>query len=189
MILDRLSELLEPTLPPPAYVVHGAREYRRVVTGVVLPLAALLAFAAVAQALGFGGGWGFAFVIWLGFGAYSVFWMLRRPESLRIDAEAVRFGDVVVPWASVWQVVVLRDPYGAEPVQVGLRMRRGAPLPEGLDSLVQHPGDATVQEALRSHVTGAAVDVERVAVAVRAFAPHGVELVERAGGRENVLHR
>lgn len=189
MILDRLSELLEPTLPPSAYVVRGARDYRRVVTGVVLPLGALLAFAAVAQALGFGGGWGFGFVVWLAFGAYSLVTMLRRPELVRIDAEAVRFGDVVVPWPSVWQVVVLRDPYGAEPVQVGLRLRRGAPLPEALDSLVQRPGDAGVHEALRSHVTGTAVDVERVAVAVRAFAPYDVELVERAGGREDVLDR
>lgn len=190
VILDRLSELLGRSLPPSAYVVHGARECRRAAVGVVLPLAAVIALTVGTRAMGFDHGWGLAIVVWIVFGGYSLVTALRRPELLRIDADGVRFRDILVPWPSVRQVVILREPYGAEPAQVGVRRRRGAPLPEGLDSLVRRPGDPVgIDPRMRSHVTGTVVDVERVVVAVRAFAPHGVELLERVGDRESVLSR
>lgn len=189
-VIDRLSELLEPTLPQSAYVVHGPRAYRRAF-GVALVLLALAAASAVVDAIGAGGlvpRLRVAMVLgWLVFAGYGAVLALRRPEQLRIDDEAVRLDGVVVPWASVRQVVILRErPDSA--TQVGLRLKRGAPLPEGLDSLVSDPRDPLAIDAgLRSRVAGAAVDVDAVVVAVRAFAPRGVELLERDGDRERVL--
>lgn len=118
---------------------------------------------------------------------------LRRPELLRIDRRGVSYGEVMVPWRSVYQLVVLWcDSRGAGEAapQVGVRLNPGAPLPAGITSLGALPADRSeLPEPLRTHITGARIDMDAALDAVHRFAPSGIALVEQAGGEERVMRR
>lgn len=181
------------------YVLHGPRTYRS--ASAILP--ALVGVGGIAAStgaerwLGFGGMLGWPAVAFLLFGVGSgVYRAIRRPELLRVDGEGVRFGGVAVPWPSVWQLVLLRpEPVvGAFrtdlPPQVGVRLKRGAPLPAGMNSLVTDPDDPlAIPDPLRSQVGGVEIDGEAVLAAAAACAPPDVVLVERLGDQERVLTR
>jgi hypothetical protein len=86
-----------------------------------------------------------------------------------------------IPWSSVAQVVVA-DLGDGRPVRVGLRLRPGAPLPWGVRAVIGDPSDRrSLQPELAQDVPAAALDRARLAAAVRAFAPPGVELLPEPG--------
>lgn len=64
---------------------------------------------------------------------------------LRVDSRGITLSGqprqeaVYVPWASVREVVVVTD-MAAEP-RVGVRLRPGAPLPDGVPGIVQDPAN------------------------------------------------
>ncbi|MGH3096282.1 MAG: hypothetical protein ACRDMV_09835 [Streptosporangiales bacterium] len=118
---------------------------------------------------------------------------LRRPELLRIDHKGVSYGEVMVPWRSIYQLVILRHDScgtaGASP-QIGVRLNPGAPLPAGITALGPPPaGSSAVPDPLSTHITGARIDVEAALDAVHRFAPSDIVLVEQLGDEERVLRR
>lgn len=122
--------------------------------------------------------------------------VVRPPEVLRIDHAGVRFGAVAVPWDSVWQFVVQRHvvepggPIMVEAPQLGLRLKRGAPLPQGIDGLITDPNDPlAIPDRLRSDVARGRLDVDAAVAAAMRCAPPDVELVDRVGEQETVLSR
>jgi hypothetical protein len=100
-----------------------------------------------------------------------------RPE-LVVETPGIRLGGAKVPWPSIWQVVVFpaqadRSKGGTE---FGIRLRHGVPLPEGMHGVVydpHRPQALHLQRSLRSGGPGE----QRLAAAVRAFAPPEVEIV------------
>jgi hypothetical protein len=96
------------------------------------------------------------------------FFFSNQPD-LVVEPPGVRLGGASVPWSSIWQVVVISTPVG-----LGIRLRPGAPLPDGMSGVVYDPGDP---QALHVRRDLPARDADRLAAAVRAFAPPGVNVV------------
>lgn len=184
--------------PVDGYVLHGRRSFG----GSLRPLIGLLAVGAVSY---FGSRWigdgeshvpSFVLVAWGVFAVLGLVRSMRRPQRVRVDRAGVLLGGVTVPWPSVWHVVVLRpEPVAGAfrtdlPAQVGVRLKRGAPLPSGVDALITDPDDPlAIPERLRSDVSDAVIDVEQFLAAVARYAPPDVTLAERVGDQEHVLPR
>ncbi|MDQ3611802.1 MAG: hypothetical protein M4D85_09420, partial [Actinomycetota bacterium] len=87
---------------------------------------------------------------------------------LRIDADGVTFSPshgkrspVFVPWLSVREVVVVTGPTAAP--QVGVRLRPGAPLPQGVRGMVHDP---TRPDAVQPSLTRVVPGLDRSALAM-----------------------
>jgi len=101
----------------------------------------------------------------------------HEPPELAIGAPGIELGGAKVPWPSIWQVVVICSPApDSRWLEVGLRLRFGAPLPEGLTSVVYDPGRPQAF-AVRQRLPARRVDPAEAGTAVRAFAPPDVEAV------------
>lgn len=194
---------------PDGYLVYGPRSYGElvrtvpylvfsvlglVVVWLVWPILALRFATSGGLPLG-GHGWVF-FVGVVLVGLLRTGGRLRRPVRLRVAGGGVDIDGVTVPWYSVGQLVIWYPPreVGAFHVdqlaQVGVRLRAGAPLPSGVDSLVTDPSDRlAIPEPLRSKLFDTPLDVDAVLAAARVFAPPDVELVERVGDEERTLPR
>lgn len=184
--------------PVDGYVLYG----RRSLGGSLTPLIGLVALGAVSY---FGSRWigdgeshmpTFVLVVGGVMAVLALARSMRRPQRVRVDHAGVLLGGVTVPWASIWHVVVLRpEPVAGAfrtdlPAQVGVRLKRGAPLPAGVDALITDPDDPlAISERLRSDVSDAAIDVQALCAAVARLAPPGVTLAERVGDQEHVLPR
>lgn len=117
---------------------------------------------------------------------------LRRPELLRIDRGGVSYGEVMVPWRSVYQIVVFRSGSytgSQESPQLGVRLNPGAALPPCVTVSSAGIGRSEVAGPLRTRITGARIDVQAAFEAVHRFAPDDVALVEQLGDEERVLRR
>lgn len=104
--------------------------------------------------------------------------------ALAVDPNGFRLDDAVVPWPSLWQVVIILPDVETGParvVEVGLRLYRGAPLPSGMDSVVYDPRDPLAMQRRRTF-DGGVVDPGRLTAAVRTFGR--AEVLESRGGRE-----
>lgn len=122
--------------------------------------------------------------------------VVRPREVLRINHTGVEFGAIKVPWPSIWHFVVLRQvaepggPIMVEAPQLGLRLKRGAPLPEGIGGLIIDPNDPlAIHDYLRTNIARGRLDVEAVVAVADRYAPADVQLVERNGEQEAVLPR
>jgi hypothetical protein len=164
--------------------------------GRVLPLLATLlwvaAFAAFAALVVEAPRWFLALVLLSG--AYNLYQRLRPRTLLQVDAEGIRMagqgGRLAaaprrVPWSSVREVVVMSPPAtvaavgGLVGVEVGVRLRQGAPLPDNVRGIVHDPTrpDA-VPPGLRVALGSSPLDRDRLAVAVAAFGPPDVRVVD-----------
>lgn len=184
------------------YVLHGQRSLRDpcraglVAGAVVLALATCGVAVWLATTGHFGGPrslWYPLLALCAVVAAVALARGLHRPELLRIDRKGVSYGEVMVPWRSIYQLVVLRHgpcvARGSVP-QIGVRLNPGAPLPARITSLDASPtGSSAVPEALSTHIEGARIDVAAALDSVHRFAPSGVVLVEQVGDEERVLRR
>ena len=163
---------------------------RRARLAALMPLAVLpivLALTAVTDLPAFSPVMVAAVLAIAGFQAY------QRSLVLRVDADGVRLGrgieyelgyqrmmGATVPWSSVRDVVVLSPgPLAGGPAQVGVRLKPGAPLPEGARAVVSDPSRPDeVAPDLRTAVPGG---FDRVRLE-RAVAAHGagVRVVDAA---------
>jgi hypothetical protein len=98
----------------------------------------------------------FALVLLVALGA-----LYRDTQVLRVDEKGVRMRPAFVPWSSIDSVV-------ADGEQIGVRLRRDAPLPEGVRGVIHDPaGTPQVPPALRRRVRR--LDHDALAAAVAAF--------------------
>ena len=89
-------------------------------------------------------------------------------------------GRVHAPWPSVAAVLLYPDgPTGGQ--AVGIRLRPGAPLPQGVPAVVRNA--TGVAEPIRRPLGGVVIDRRRLVEAVAAFG-HGVPVLEAAGERD-----
>lgn len=133
---------------------------------------------------------GFPLLFLIAFSAIVVIGAWQRSLVLKVDARGVRLGRGVryeygspqamitsVPWASIRDVVIVSPgPFGADAgTEVGVRLRPGAPLPQGARAVVDDPRDPdAVQPDMRTRV-GDRFDRGRLEAAVSA---HGGRVVE-----------
>lgn len=178
------------------YVLRAPRSFGQAAMAVVFGVLFLGAYLVVRPSLGWGNGSLMMVLFGVASVGFGVMRGLKRSEVLGVDDDGVRFGGVAVPWASVWQLVLLRpDPVAGAfradlPPQVGLRLKRGAPLPSGMTSLVTDPNDPlSIDSQLRSDVVKPEIDGEALLAAAAACAPPDVVLVERVGDQEHVRQR
>lgn len=123
-------------------------------------------------------------LVGLWFVGYGAFRAIRPAPSLRAGPDGFRLGKVSVPWKSIREVVIVLPVGRTGPspaVEVGLRLHHGAPLPDGMDSVVYDPGDSNAMQVSRSFGAGR-VDPEPLAAAVEAYGR--VTVVESAAGAE-----
>jgi hypothetical protein len=130
---------------------------------------------------------------------FAAFWLWGtyqavRPRTLvRVGPEGVRLAgprtwrsqsgrgdDRLIPWPSIWQVVVLTSPLGdVAGAELAVRLRRGAPIPAGVTAVVEDPGNPlAIQPQLRQSLDGVALDRMALGSAAGAYAPPDVRLVE-----------
>jgi hypothetical protein len=94
--------------------------------------------------------------------------------ELVVERPGVRLGEVAVPWAWLWHIVVTPDGGAGQP-RVALRLRPGAPVPHGLSYVVHDPA-----QPLAAHATSllsSPLDRSRLIAAVRALGPPEVHVV------------
>lgn len=107
---------------------------------------------------------------------------------LAVEQPGVRLDEAKIPWPSIRQLVVL-TPDGADAshgaVEIGVRLRFGAPLPDGMGYVIYDPRDPDVLHFWNSIPVGR-FEPARFDAAVRAFAPPGVQVVGEDPGR---VHR
>jgi hypothetical protein len=132
------------------YVVRRAR------LQTVLSLAAVVVIAIV-----FLKGFGFSPVILAAVVAVALVQAYNQALALRIDESGVRLPPATVPWSSIDSVVADGD-------EIGLRLRRDAPLPDGVRGVIHDPqGTPQVPPALRRRIRG--LDRAALESAVAAF--------------------
>jgi hypothetical protein len=99
----------------------------------------------------------------------------RVPPDLVVEAAGIRFGPAAVPWASIRHVVIAAaGPDGH--IEIGLRLKPDAPLPEGVSSAVFDP-----RRPQALHVRGlfrpGRIDRHRFVATARALAPPDVAVL------------
>lgn len=181
---------------PHAYVLREPRSWGRVVMAALGGVLGLVGYLVARTLWDWEGGSTPILLFSIASVGFGVWGEVHRSVLLRIDGDGVGFGAVSVPWASVWQLVLLRpEPVAGAfrtdlPPQVGLRLKRGAPLPSGMESLVFDPNDPlAIPDQLRSAVTRPEIDGSAVLAAAAAFSPPDVTLAERVGEEERQLAR
>ena len=126
------------------------------------------AVAIVAFVIAFDFAWWFAAAA----AAIALFETWRATLILRVDAEGVRIGQrpnrripqPFVPWTSIQDVALTET----DPPEIAVRLRLGAPLPQGVDAVIHDPAQSSVAAPrLRMPVRGA--DRSALAGAVEAF--------------------
>jgi hypothetical protein len=123
-------------------------------------------------------------LVGLCFVGYGVFRAVRPAPALRAGPDGLRLDKVSVPWTSIREVVIVLPVAQSGPspaVEVGLRLHHGAPLPDGMDSVVYDPGDPNAMQVRRTFGAGR-VAPEPLAAAVRAYGR--VAVVESRAGTE-----
>ena len=133
----------------------------------LIPLIAVPAMVILARVLGLPG---FPVVFLVAFGAIVLFQAWQRSLVLKVDESGVTLGRGVryewgdqrtmitrVPWSSVRDVVVVSPgPIASEGgVEVGLRLKPGAPLPDGARAIITDPRNPdAVQPDMSTGVPG-----------------------------------
>jgi hypothetical protein len=132
---------------------------------------------------------GFPLFFVVAFGLLVLFQAWQRSLVLKVDAEGVQLGSggyalrdrrtviTSVPWSSIRDVVVSSPgPIGGEGgIEVGVRLRPGAPLPQGARTMITDPRNPdAVQPDLCTGVPRH-LDRQRLAAAVAA---NGAQVVE-----------
>jgi hypothetical protein len=151
---------------------------------------ALVPLVAIPVVVVAGRAFGFSPVFLVAFSAVAAFGAWQRSLVLKVDASGLTLGRGVqyewgtqqamstrVPWSSVRDVVVVQPgPIASEGgIEVGVRLKPGAPLPDGARAIVSDPREPdAVQPDLRAGVP-ARFDPRRFAEAVAA---HGARVVE-----------
>ncbi|WP_207939329.1 hypothetical protein, partial [Actinomadura darangshiensis] len=126
-------------------------------------------------------------LVGLGVAGYGIFRVIRPNPSLRAGPDGLQLGGVSVPWQSVREVVLALPAVQTEPspaVEVALRLHHGAPLPEGLDSIVYDPRDPGATHFGRSFGPGR-IDPGSLAAAVSAYGRAAV-IESRAGTERRI---
>ena len=134
---------------------------------------------------------GFPLFFIVAFGLIVLYQAWQRSLVLQVDAEGVKLGRGVryeygdqrtmitaVPWSSIRDVVVISPgPIGGEGgTEVGVRLRPGAPLPQGARAMVSDPRNPdAVQPDMCTGVPGR-FDRKRLAEAVAANGARVVEI-------------
>ena len=110
---------------------------------------------------------------------------------LAVRSDGVTVADVCVPWKSIQQVVVIRpepSAYSDTSLEVGLRLKDNAPLPDDLTSLVIDPETETeIPSALRTPLSKQQLDTDRLVAAVDSLGPLTMSVVEVQGTTEYEL--
>lgn len=156
---------------------RALREWR----GAAIVLAALIVVCGGAELIfgdGHGTGWLWSLGVIAVVSLIVIFWngIAENEPELVVERPGVRIDEAKVPWPSIRQIVVL-GPDGADgTVEIGLRLRFGAPLPDGMDHVIYDPRDP---DALHCdyRLRADRLDTARLDAAVRAFAPPDVRVV------------
>jgi hypothetical protein len=102
----------------------------------------------------------------------------RAERLLVVERSGMRIGSAAVPWSSIRQVVVAPGA-GTGDVEVGLRLRPAAPLPEGVRAVLFDPARPRAVQ-IRQVLPARRVDPHRLLATARALAPPSVATVMEA---------
>ena len=106
---------------------------RRVRPLALVPLAGLVAIVAFVVVLDFDV---LSPVYLVGIAALLAFYEVwRRTLVLRVDADGVRLTSVTVPWSSIEEIALTET----DPPEIEVRLKHGAPLPQGVHGAVHDP--------------------------------------------------
>ena len=110
-------------------------------------------------------------------------WYLRSRSAVILDWNGANLGGTCLPWRAIAQVAVQDS--GPE-VEIGTRVRRDVPLPEGTELPPPDPADPTGPR-LRTTVAADKLDLAHLTTSVRRFSRNQVSVVERSTAGDKVL--
>ena len=114
---------------------------------------------------------------------FIIAWFEGQRTAFQFDVTGVRVGQVQLSWHDVTQFVVVRSPDGRD-TMIGVRLRPGAVLPNGVTASPPHPAMPAP-----FHVTVQAVkfDMAKMVQKARKYAPRHVRIVVADARSEQVV--